>query len=160
MQLCKIIYYSQAALHVSIDIFAHHQEHLNCITASGITHACRCLPAATCVCNTRSCNTVQVLLMMSENIARNMQSSQRIINYLTQLHLVGHFCILCHDARKHDYQVQPFYTECFQFTVMFFYMLHKRSSLNHLKNNYKCFIQKYLIYSLMMNLKSSKHAGV
>jgi len=31
MQLCRIIYYSLAALHVSCDIFAHHQEHLNCI---------------------------------------------------------------------------------------------------------------------------------
>jgi hypothetical protein len=31
MQLCRIIYYSLAALHVSVDIFAHHQEHLNCI---------------------------------------------------------------------------------------------------------------------------------
>jgi hypothetical protein len=38
MQLCRIIYYSLAALHVSSDIFAQHQEHLNCITASGITH--------------------------------------------------------------------------------------------------------------------------
>jgi hypothetical protein len=42
MQPCRIIYYSFAALHVSNDIFAHHQEHLNCITASGITHICRC----------------------------------------------------------------------------------------------------------------------
>jgi len=32
--------------------------------------------------------------MMSENIARNMYSSQGIINYPTQLHLVGHFRIL------------------------------------------------------------------
>jgi len=47
-----------AALHVSSDIFAHHQEHLNCITASGITHVCRCQLVATYVCNTRSCNTV------------------------------------------------------------------------------------------------------
>jgi hypothetical protein len=31
MHLCRIIYYSLAALHVSSDIFAHHQEHLNCI---------------------------------------------------------------------------------------------------------------------------------
>jgi hypothetical protein len=38
VQLCKIIYYSFAALHVSSDIFAYHQEHLNCITASVITH--------------------------------------------------------------------------------------------------------------------------
>jgi hypothetical protein len=46
MQLCRIIYYSLAALHVLSDIFAHHQEHLNCITTSGITHVCRCrLPA-------------------------------------------------------------------------------------------------------------------
>src|SRR5215470_15799232 len=29
-------------LHVSSDIFTHHQEHLNCITDSGITHACLC----------------------------------------------------------------------------------------------------------------------
>jgi len=26
------------------------------------------------------------------------------MNYLTQLHLVGHFCILYGDARKHEYQ--------------------------------------------------------
>jgi len=31
MQECRIIYCSLAALHVSSDIFAHHQEHLNCI---------------------------------------------------------------------------------------------------------------------------------
>ena len=42
MQLCRIIDYSLAALHVSTDIFAHHQEHLNCITASGITRVCHC----------------------------------------------------------------------------------------------------------------------
>ena len=72
MQLCRIIYYSLAALHVSSDIFAHHQEHLNCITASGITHICRCQLAVTYMCNTRSCSTVQMLLMMSENITRNM----------------------------------------------------------------------------------------
>jgi hypothetical protein len=42
--------------------------------------------------------------MLSENIARNMYSSQGIINYPTQLHLVGHFRILYHDARKYEYQ--------------------------------------------------------
>jgi len=42
MQLCRIIYYSLAALHISSDIFIYYQEHLNCITASGITHVCRC----------------------------------------------------------------------------------------------------------------------
>jgi len=58
MQLCRIIYYPLAVLHVSSDIFPHHQEHLNCITASVITYVCRCQLAATYVCNTRSCNTV------------------------------------------------------------------------------------------------------
>ena len=37
MQLCRTIHYSLVALNVSNDIFDHHQEHLNCITASGIT---------------------------------------------------------------------------------------------------------------------------
>jgi hypothetical protein len=41
---------------------------------------------------------------MSENIARNMQSSLGIINYPTQLHPVGHFRKLYHDARNHGYQ--------------------------------------------------------
>ena len=31
MQLCRIIYCSLSALHVSSDIIAHHQEHLDCI---------------------------------------------------------------------------------------------------------------------------------
>jgi len=35
-----------------------------------------------------------MLLMMSEKFARNMQSSQGIINYPTQLHLDGNFRIL------------------------------------------------------------------
>ena len=44
--------------------------------------------------------------MMSENIARNMYSSQGIINYTTKLHLVGHFRKLYHDARNHEYQAR------------------------------------------------------
>ena len=108
MQLCRKCYCTLTALRVSSDIFAHHLENLNCITASGITHECRgrCWrhgsvptlpwyqPSKTYVCNTRSCNTVWMLLIMSENIARNMYSSQGIINYPTQLHLVSHFRIL------------------------------------------------------------------
>jgi hypothetical protein len=84
MQLCRIIYNSLAALHVLSDIFAQHQEHLNCSTASGITHVSLLagtmgvlernsntpmisagssntpmIPASSdYVCNTRSCNTV------------------------------------------------------------------------------------------------------
>ena len=75
MQVCRIVYDSVPALHVSSDIFAHHQEHLNCITASGITHVCRCrldtsrqrhtcvIPEAVIFCNVPD---------MSENIARTM----------------------------------------------------------------------------------------
>ena len=59
MQLCRKIYYSLAALHVSSDIFAHHQEHLNCITASGITHVCRC-PAGIMGVLERSSNTPMI----------------------------------------------------------------------------------------------------
>ena len=115
MHLCRIIYYSLAALHVSSDIFAHHQEHLNCIYSFWY-YTCMSLPAGimgmlelafqlshdtnrqrhTCVIP-EAVNTVQMLLMMSENIARNTQSSQGIINYPKQLHLVGHF-------RKFDLQ--------------------------------------------------------
>jgi hypothetical protein len=36
--------------------------------------------------------TVKMLLMLGENIARNMYSSQGTINCLTQLHVFGHFC--------------------------------------------------------------------
>jgi len=43
--------------------------------------------------------------MMSENVAGNMKSRQRIINYPAQLHLIGHFHMLYHDALKYVYQV-------------------------------------------------------
>jgi len=42
MQLCRLIYYSLSALHVSGDIYAHHQEYLGVFTASGNVHQCRC----------------------------------------------------------------------------------------------------------------------
>jgi len=52
--------------------------------------------------------------MMSENIPRNMYSSQGMINYPTQLHFVGNFRMLYHDARKREYQVTPsFYVHNF-----------------------------------------------
>jgi hypothetical protein len=38
MQLCRLIYYSYSALHVSGVVFAHHQEHLTVFTASGSIH--------------------------------------------------------------------------------------------------------------------------
>jgi hypothetical protein len=50
---------------------------LNVITASGFIH--------------EAVITVKMFLIMSENNALNMYSSQETINYPTQLHLVGHF---------------------------------------------------------------------
>jgi len=63
-----------SALHVLGDVFAHHQEHLTVFTVSGIVHpsCCRLQPAATGVNTTTYCKYSQVLLMMGENIARNM----------------------------------------------------------------------------------------
>jgi hypothetical protein len=68
MRLCRLIYYYLSTLHVSGDVFAHHQEYLNVFTASDNTHQ----PAATLVNITRYYKYSQVLLMMGENIARNM----------------------------------------------------------------------------------------
>ena len=38
MQLYRLIYYSQSALHVLGDVFTHHQEHLTAFTVSGSIH--------------------------------------------------------------------------------------------------------------------------
>jgi len=42
MQLYRLIYYSQSALHFSGDVFAYNQEHLTVLAASGNVHQCRC----------------------------------------------------------------------------------------------------------------------
>ena len=42
MQLYRLIYYSKSALHVSGDVFAHHQEHLTIFTVSGSIHPSCC----------------------------------------------------------------------------------------------------------------------
>jgi hypothetical protein len=82
--LYRLIYYSRSALHVSDDVFAHYQEHLIVFTISGRVHRSahnphslvsthpRHQPEATWVNITRYCKYSQVLLMMDENIARNM----------------------------------------------------------------------------------------
>ena len=80
--LYRLIYYSKSALQVSGDVFAHHQEHLTVFTVSGSIHTscCRHQLAATWVNTTRYCKYSQVLLMMGENIARNLYSRHEIIN--------------------------------------------------------------------------------
>ena len=47
MLLYTLIYYSQLALHVSGDVFVHHQEHLTVFTASGSLQMCH--PRCACV---------------------------------------------------------------------------------------------------------------
>jgi hypothetical protein len=39
MQLYTLIYYSYSALRISVDVFAHHQEHLTVFTVSGSIHS-------------------------------------------------------------------------------------------------------------------------
>jgi hypothetical protein len=77
--LRRLTYYSKTALHVSDDVFDHRQEHLTVFTLSGSVHpsCCRLVAQmghqpATWVSTTRYCKYSQVLLMMGENIARNM----------------------------------------------------------------------------------------
>jgi len=40
--LYRLIYYSSSALHVSGDVFSHHQEHLTVFTVSGSVHPSCC----------------------------------------------------------------------------------------------------------------------
>ena len=40
--LYRLIYYSKSALHVSGDVFAHHQKHLTVFTVSGSIHPSSC----------------------------------------------------------------------------------------------------------------------
>ena len=40
--LYRLIYYSKSALHVSGDVFAHHQEHLTVFTVPGSVHPSCC----------------------------------------------------------------------------------------------------------------------
>jgi hypothetical protein len=84
MQLYRLTDFSLSAVHISGDVFAHHQEHLTVFAVSGSIHpnCCRLVslmslnsihpkqqPAATLVNTTRYCKYSQVLLMIGENIA-------------------------------------------------------------------------------------------
>jgi hypothetical protein len=78
--LYTLICCSKSALHVSGDVFAHHQEQLTVFTLSGNVYpsCCRLVShsgrqsAAAWVNTTRYCKYSQMLLMMGENIAQNM----------------------------------------------------------------------------------------
>jgi len=42
MQIFGLLICTLSALHVSGDVYAHHQEHLTVVTASDIVHLCCC----------------------------------------------------------------------------------------------------------------------
>ena len=46
MQLYRLIYFSFSVVHVSGDVFAHHQEHLTVFTVSGSIHPGCCRPVS------------------------------------------------------------------------------------------------------------------
>jgi hypothetical protein len=86
--LYGLIYYFKPALHVSGDVFFHHQEYLTVFTVSGSVHSscCRLVshsgqqPAETWMNTNRYFKYSQVLLMMGENMAQNMYSRFGITN--------------------------------------------------------------------------------
>jgi len=67
MQLFGLFICTQSALHVSGDVFAHHQENVTIFTASDIVYLRCCRQTATYVDYSRSCKYSQMLLMMGEN---------------------------------------------------------------------------------------------
>jgi len=46
MQLFGLFICTQSALHVSVDVSAHHLEHLTVFTAFDIVHLCCCRPVS------------------------------------------------------------------------------------------------------------------
>jgi len=71
MQLCRTIYCSLNAVHVSSDIFAHNQEPLNCIYSFWYYPRMSLLAGVMDELEL-TVNTVKRLPLMSENIDRNM----------------------------------------------------------------------------------------
>jgi hypothetical protein len=76
MKLYRLIYYSKSALHVIIVKITNKMQLHRLYTPqkphSSVSTRTRHQPAATWVNITRYCKYSQVLLMMGENIARNM----------------------------------------------------------------------------------------
>ena len=72
MQLYRLIYFSLSGLHVSGEVFAHHQEHLTAVSTYP-----RHRPAVTWVNTTRYCKYSQVLLMMGEKFQLIQDTSRQ-----------------------------------------------------------------------------------
>jgi hypothetical protein len=108
MQLCRIIYSSWSALHVSSNIFTHHQEHLHCIysfwyysrvllsaavmelTLSVPTQPWQ-QPTTTHVNNTRSCICSEDAPDDERKYCSKHVEHSRNNKLSTQFHLFGHF---------------------------------------------------------------------
>jgi len=90
----SIIYCSLTAVHVSSNIFAHHQEHLNCVYSFWYYSRVSLpavVPATTHVNNTRSCKYSLDAPGDERNYhSRHVQQSRNNKLYCTE-HVVGHF---------------------------------------------------------------------
>ena len=68
---------TQSALHVSGDVFTHHQEHLTVFTTSDTVHQCCCRPVSWTTSNStwnisEALNTIKCSWWWAKKIARNM----------------------------------------------------------------------------------------
>jgi len=102
MQLRRLIYYSNSAVHVSGDVFAHHQEHLTVFTVSGSVHPSCCLLVSRMSWNwnmqivrrvytTRYCKYSQVFLMMGGKHCPKHVEPNWNNKWIYIMHLVGYF---------------------------------------------------------------------
>ena len=103
MQLYRLIYYSQSALHVSGDVFAHHQVHPTVFTASGNVHKCRYRLVSWMSWN--SVPTHPPHRPKHVELTRNNRLTYKFASRWLYLQLY-------HDARAHKRQVQPQYQIC------------------------------------------------
>jgi hypothetical protein len=53
------------------------------------------------------------------------RAAKEIINYPTQLHLIGHFRILHLDAREHEFKIYPTFLTAYN--VIYFYHLYSHN---------------------------------
>jgi hypothetical protein len=76
MQLYRLICYSKSALHVSDDVFAHHQKHLTVFTVSGSVHPswCRLVSWMSWKLNYVGCKAYAALIRVEKTDRRTWRS--------------------------------------------------------------------------------------
>jgi hypothetical protein len=79
--LYRFIYYSKSVLHVSGDVFAHHQEHLTVFTVSGSVH-----PSCCRLVSWISCKSVPTLPWHQPAASCGMCRRTRCLCWVTYIH--------------------------------------------------------------------------